>query len=41
MLKIFDLFCQIYMTIVIILIVIIAGIIMFPVIILELLLGEK
>jgi len=41
MLKIFSWFCRIYMTIVIILVVIIAGIVMFPVIILELLLGEK
>jgi len=41
MLKIFSWFCRIYMTIVIVLIVIIAGIIMFPVVILELLLGDK
>jgi len=41
MLRIFELFCRIYMTIVIILIVIIAGIIMFPVIILELLRDDK
>jgi len=39
--KIFELFCRIYMTIVIILVVIIAGIIMFPVIILGFLLGDK
>ena len=41
MLKILEWFCRIYMTIAIILVVIIAGIIMFPVIMLELLLGEK
>ena len=39
--KIFEWFCRIYIAIAIVLTVIIAGIIMFPVIILEFLLGGK
>lgn len=41
MLKIFDLFCRIYIAIAIVLAVIIVGIVLLPVIILELLVGEK
>jgi len=41
MLKIFAWFCRIYIAIAIVLAVIITGIIMFPVIIIELLLGDK
>jgi len=41
MLKIFEWFCRIYIVIAVVLAIIIIGIIMFPVIILELLLGEK
>ena len=39
--KIFSWFCRIYIAIAVILAVIICGIILFPVIILELLMGEK
>jgi len=41
MLKIFEWFCRIYIAIAVVLALIITGIIMFPVIMLELLLGEK